>query len=193
MDNDRYIYAIFMILLIGAWAVSWFANNRNRLSANLQQAVIWVLIFFGVILLYSFRDTLYTELNPAGVQEIDGETIIIRRGFDQHFATHLTINGQDIRFLIDTGASAVVLSKDDAEAVGIDANRLAFTGRASTANGTVRTASVTLDRVEFGPFIDYNIRASVNAGDLDESLLGMSYLSRFSRITIEGNRMILER
>jgi aspartyl protease family protein len=67
-----------------------------------------------------------------------------------------------------------------------------FLGEAQTANGIVRTARVTLDRVDFGPFSDSGVSAWVTDGEMDLSLLGMDYLSRYS-IQILGNRMILSR
>ncbi|MGB0439794.1 MAG: retropepsin-like aspartic protease family protein, partial [Paracoccaceae bacterium] len=70
---------------------------------------------------------------------------------------------------------------------------LAFFGEAMTANGMVRTAPVLLDRVALGPFQDSNLPASVNAGEMRQSLLGMSYLQRFDRLEISNNRLVLER
>ena len=98
-----------------------------------------------------------------------------------------------VRFLVDTGASELVLSLADAARVGIDPASSAFVGRARTANGMVATAPVRLGRVEFGGFSDSGVPASVGGGELDVSLLGMSYLDRFASIEIEGDRMTLRR
>jgi aspartyl protease family protein len=69
---------------------------------------------------------------------------------------------------------------------------MVYTGTASTANGIVRTARVTLDEVQLGPFTDEGFPAYVNDGQMDGSLLGMDYLRRY-RIQIEGNAMVLSR
>ena len=66
-------------------------------------------------------------------------------------------------------------------------------GRAMTAHGEVRTAPVRLDSVELGPVLDRNVRAWVNEGEMDKSLLGMSYLQRWNRIEITGNALVLSR
>ena len=103
------------------------------------------------------------------------------------------MNGTPVRFVIDTGASDMVLSNADARAVGLDTDRLAYLGRAQTANGTVPIARVTLDSVALGDVTDRNVGASVNGGEMFGSLLGMSYLERFGRIEIANGRLILER
>ena len=63
----------------------------------------------------------------------------------------------------------------------------------STANGTVYGAGVVLDRVELGGFVDTDVRAVVNGGRMGISLLGMSYLDRFRRFSVEGDRLLLSR
>ena len=98
-----------------------------------------------------------------------------------------------VNFVVDTGATDVVLSEVDARRVGLDPEGLIYSGRASTANGIVRTARVRLEDVSVGGFDEGSLRASVNEGALETSLLGMSYLQRFERIEIRGDRLILER
>ena len=66
-------------------------------------------------------------------------------------------------------------------------------GRAQTANGEVRTASVRINEVILGNMLDRNVPALVNSGEMDTSLLGMSYLQKFSRIEIADNTLVLER
>jgi aspartyl protease family protein len=103
------------------------------------------------------------------------------------------VNGEDMPFLIDTGATDLVLTRKAAAAVGFDVGRLAFTQQAKTANGVVSGAPVVLDSVTLGPFTDRNVRAIVNGGDLHTPLLGMNYLDRFRSFRIEGDRLILVR
>ena len=146
-----------------------------------------------VVIAYGFRDVLREELLPAAmVSRADG-SIELRRGGDGHFHAEALVNGVPVRFLVDTGASDVVLSLEDARRVGIDPAELSFVGRARTANGVVATAPVRIGTVEFGGFSDSGVAASVGGGELDVSLLGMSYLDRFASISIEGDRMTLRR
>ena len=81
----------------------------------------------------------------------------------------------------------------DADKLGLNPNELTYFGRALTANGEVRTAPVRLDTVAIGPYNDRNLPAVVNAGDLGQSLLGMNYLQRWSRIEISDGTLTLSR
>jgi len=157
----------------------------------MQQAAIWGLIFCGLIIVYSFRDVIERELYPGNAVLVDGGQIELSRARDGHFYAVLEINGNDVEFIVDTGASNVVLTREDAARVGFDPDELSYLGRANTANGTVRTASVRLSTVSFGGTIVNDLRAAVNGGPMFSSLLGMSYLSRFTRIEIEGDRLRL--
>ena len=125
------------------------------------------------------------------VQSEDGFEIV--RGNDRHFHLTLEVNGQNVRFIVDTGASDIVLTQEDATRVGLDVDTLAYLGRASTANGVVETASVVLDQIALGDLVDRDVRASVNGGEMFGSLLGMSYLNRFSEISIRRDRLVLKR
>lgn len=103
------------------------------------------------------------------------------------------INGVDINFLVDTGASDLVLSRADAQRVGIDVDALPFLGSANTANGTVPIAYTRLNQVRLGPHLDRDVSASVNGGEMKKSLLGMSYLGKYDRIVNLGDRLVLNR
>jgi aspartyl protease family protein len=96
-------------------------------------------------------------------------------------------------FTVDTGATDMVLSHADAQKAGVDLESLAYLGSAGTANGLVRTARVMLNEVALENIVDRDVRAVVTDGDLSSSLLGMTYLQRFSRIEIAGDELILTR
>jgi len=105
----------------------------------------------------------------------------------------LDVNGTPVDFVVDTGASQVVLSQFDARRVGLDPTALNYLGIANTANGQVRTAAVTLDTVTLGGYRDEDVRAVVNGGEMNGSLLGMTYLSRYDSISITDGELILSR
>lgn len=115
------------------------------------------------------------------------------RSPDGHYHLTLDVNGTPLRFIVDTGATDIVLSREDALRVGIDPTTLRFFGRAVTANGTVQTARVTLESVTLGPHTDHNVPARVNGGSMTGSLLGMGYLERFQRVEISRDRLTLMR
>jgi aspartyl protease family protein len=125
------------------------------------------------------------------MQEVarDG-SVEVPRAEDGHYYLTLAINGTEVPFMVDTGASGMVLAGRDAERLGIDPESLAFLGEATTANGVVRTARVTLPTVELGPFRNVDFRAFVTEGELDQSLLGMDYLGQF-RMEFAGGKLVL--
>jgi aspartyl protease family protein len=147
MSGDEKAYLFYLLILLFFIGAGFLFGNREKLSTTLMQASIWVLIFVGVVIGYGFKDTLQQQFAPSrAVQNADGFEII--RGNDQHFHLTLEINGQNIRFVVDTGASDIVLTQEDAKRVGIDVDGLAYLGRASTANGTVATASTVFKSVQ---------------------------------------------
>ncbi|WP_044043750.1 retropepsin-like aspartic protease family protein [Octadecabacter antarcticus] len=161
-------------------------------SARMRNALIWVLIFGSVI----FGAGGWDEISRSFFQHQATFTearVEVPKGRDNHFRLTLQINGIDVDFLVDTGASQVVLNQADAARVGLNPDTLAYIGIAQTANGEVATAPVRLDRVDLGDISDTQVRASVNSGQMENSLLGMSYLSRFESIEIRRDVLILNR
>jgi len=180
--------------LLGAVLVFWLiVHNRQTLGRTLQQAAGWVLIFLAVIAAVGLWDDIRRTALPGRAAVATEDRIEVPRSPDGHFYLTLLVNGAPVQFMIDTGASAVVLRPDDAARAGIDTAGLAFTGRANTANGAIRTAPVRLAKVSLGAIEDRNLRAWVNEGEMDQSLLGMSYLERWGRIEIAGQHLVLER
>lgn len=190
MDTARFIY-LGLIALAGASYVLY--AYRGRMGAALQQALIWVLLFFAAIIVYGFKEQIQQQLYPRQGIEVSANIISLPRADDNHFYVDLQVNGVTVEFTIDTGATQIVLTERDAERIGINISNLRYIGRASTANGEVRTAPVSLGEVRLLDITDYNIRATVNEGEMDGSLLGMSYLSLFSRFEIVGDTLLLHR
>ena len=191
MDSDttmRLIYLSLLALAIGGWAM---AEMRGRIGQSLHYLLVWGMIAMGLIAGYGLWNEVQTSLMGAK-QSSDQGSITLPRAQDGHFYAELAINNRVIRFLIDTGATAMVLTKQDVASLGIDPEALKFDGEAFTANGSVRTAEVVLDQVSFGPYTDTGFAADVNDGDLDVSLLGMTYLSLY-RVSVTGDEMILSR
>jgi aspartyl protease family protein len=189
LDTDALMRLLYLALLLAGLLFFSFAGGRMHLG-RLRDLAIWVLIIAMVVIGYASWDTLRSALFPSQAVML-GEAIQLRRGIDGHFHAELEVNGRPVRFMVDTGATDIVLSRRDAEAAGIDLASLSFGGRARTANGVVATAPVRLGTVRFGEMLDTNVPAQVNGGALDVSLLGMAYLNRFGRIEIAGDRLLL--
>lgn len=181
------IYLGLLLVALGGWVM---VEYRSRLGLALRTAMAWGMIFLGVMAGYGLWQDLRQDISPR--QNVTATNVTIPRASDGHYYPELTVNGQEMTFMADTGASGIVLSKEDAVALGIDLSSLNYLGTANTANGPVRTARVRLDQMIFGPFSDQNVAAYVNDGEMDGSLLGMDYLGRFS-ITISDQEMVLTR
>jgi len=189
LDLDGLIY----LTILGAAILGWFvAENREGLGKFARMLIAWGLIFVAFIGAYGLWEDIEDDLLPRQAVIEDGAAISIPRGFDGHFRLTLQVNGTPVEFLVDTGATDIVLTLEDAARVGLEPETLAFIGRARTANGEVRTAFTDLDSIALGPFTHKNIPASVNEGEMPGSLLGMRYLSLFDRIEISGDQMTLK-
>ena len=180
--------------LLGAALVSWYIlQNRRSLGTVAKQAGAWAMIFLGVIAVVGLWDDIRQTVRPAQAVFAPEGRVEIPRSHDGHYYLTLLVNDAPIRFVVDTGATGVVLSQSDAERAGFDLDDLNYYDRARTANGEVRTAPVVLDQVSLGGIEDNALPAFVNEGDLFGSLLGMSYLQRWSRIEIGDGKMTLVR
>ncbi len=191
MDTDQIWRAIYLALLlaaVGGWVV---VEYRQRLGQALRVALAWGMIFIGLMAGYGLWHDISNSAAPRQTLGATGE-LIIPRAQDGHYYLRLLVDGTEMTFMADTGATNVVLSPGDARALGLDPATLRYLGEATTANGTVRMARVSLNTVALGPFQDRDVAAYVNQSEMEGSLLGMAYLGRFS-IEIAGDRMILRR
>ncbi len=191
MSGDTLANVIYLCLLIAAVGGFLMVEFRQRMGKTLRALLAWGMIFVGLMAGYGLWSDIRRDILPDQFAGQDG-SVEIPRAQDGHYYIRLKINGQDVMFMADTGASNLVLSPDDARQIGIDPDALVYMGQAQTANGTVQTASVTLPQVELGPFSNQDFVASVNKSDMDGSLLGMDYLGQF-RIEIADDKMILRR
>lgn len=185
-DWARLIYLLLLLVFIGG-AIAF--EGAGRRSQALRQAATWAMLFALVAAGASW----WQDRQYAASVSPDGARIELPMGPDGHFHVQAEVNGNPIHFMIDTGASQLVLSPRDARRAGFDTEALAYTQRAMTANGPVQSAPVRLDRLAIGPIVDRGVPAQVNGAEMGVSLMGMSYLSGFARVSIEGRRMVLER
>jgi aspartyl protease family protein len=192
-DPDALARLFYLAILGMVIASGVFYHYRGRLGVALQHAAIWALIFVGATIAYGFKDHFTSQLYPDTAQSLDDRTISLKRADDSHFYARVRVNGTEIRFMVDTGATNLVLSQQDARRIGLPLDSLSFVLPTDTANGRVMGAGVVLDRVEIGGFIDRDVRAIVNGGRMNESLLGMTYLDRFRSFNVEGDTMLLSR
>ncbi|MBE9556136.1 MAG: TIGR02281 family clan AA aspartic protease [Proteobacteria bacterium] len=184
------------ILLLVASGI--LGSRTMNVKKAVRDIAIWVAILAGLVALYGFRYELETlglriagELEPSrGNQTTSGE-MLYRRSADGHFYIDATVNRQLIRFLVDTGASDIVLSPADAERAGFNRSELLFNQQYQTANGIGWGAPVVLRSIQAGTIRFNGVAASVNDAPMSESLLGMSFLDRLSGFEVRGDSLIL--
>ena len=193
MEENAFSRLIYLSVLVVAILGSVLISRRGAYGKMFRQAGVWLLIFMGLVAIVASWQDIRQSGQTMSFQQSEDGAIIIPKEIDGHFHLTVTINDRPIEFLVDTGASDIVLTRKDAARVGFDPNRLDYWGMANTANGTVRLATIRLETVRLGEFIDKNIRASVNKAPMEKSLLGMRYLSKFRAIEISNDQMILKR
>lgn len=120
-------------------------------------------------------------------------SLTLESGQDGHYPAEARIEGRRVDFIVDTGASLVILRESDAARLGIRPMRSDYTATVSTANGKIKAARASLDRVELGGITVENVQALVLPDEaLWKNLLGMSFLSRLKRYEVANGRMVLE-
>ena len=133
-----------------------------------------------------------SDPSPANHAALPNGSEELRASPDGHYYARAEINGRPLDVMVDTGASMVALTYDDADALGLRLRPSDFTARVQTANGTAAIAPVMLDRVSIGRVTVRNVRASVSEpGRLAKTLLGMSFLGELRRVDISQGRLLL--
>jgi aspartyl protease family protein len=132
--------------------------------------------------------------SPDQARRITGGRMVeLRAGSYGHYRTTAEINGRPVTVLVDTGASMVALSFEDAQAAGIFVRDSDFTHRVSTANGFARVAPITIARISVGDITVRDVAGAVmENGKLGTSLLGMSFLGRLQRVDMRSGTLVLQ-
>ncbi|MBY5553325.1 TIGR02281 family clan AA aspartic protease [Rhizobium leguminosarum] len=190
-----YLLPIALMLSAGIWA------SRRSVGETMRQMMIWLVIILALVTVYLYRqealgvgNRLLAGLVPGRAVVVTtsegGQEIILHKLLNGHFKADVAVNGQTVEMLVDTGASMVALSREDAERIGIDLSRLTYSMTIMTANGRGRAAPVTLDQVAIGPIVRNNVAASVaEDGRLDQSLLGMSFLETLGSLQMQTDEL----
>lgn len=199
LNDSEWQNFLYLLLVL----LSLFGSLSLRRGIGFKKVIkyfaIWSAFALFVMSLYSYRyefsdfkNRLLGELNPSAAR-IDNSSgqIVIHLSRDGHFYINLEVNEVSMRFMIDTGASDVVLNLDEAKRIGIDTKKLVFNKPYQTANGTSWGAYVKLKRVKIGNLEFSDVSASVNGSQMGTSLLGMSFLRQFKKYEFYQDKLIL--
>jgi len=183
---------------------------RSATKHLLLEAMQWGALALGIAAFVYFFDELHTLVRPdnalptlaESMRDWPAETEEERPGFDRTVKLRSDANGQFVfkaavnerlaSFMADTGATYVVLTYEDAQRLGLSPQSLDFSVPVQTANGVIRVAPVTLDRVRVEDITVRDVPAAVaGKGVLATNLLGMSFLGRLKSFQIQGGELVL--
>ncbi len=197
-DRESQVSMVHLVLFGALVASGLLLGRRLGLGYAVRTAAIWLALGLALVLGYSYRfelaaikDRVLGELLPHRAEEVEGGALRFRAAADGHFYIEARVEGRPVRFMVDTGASDIVLSLADAARIGLDPARLAFTRRYRTANGTVRGAPVRLGEIRIGSLRLRDVPASVNEAEMGVSLLGMRFLNLFARYEVRRGTLLL--
>ena len=197
--------AIVVAVVLAIYASILMSASRSPFAQTVRHLAVWGGLMLALIIGYSYRDEVSAVANrvagnllPPGAgmtmeTGVPGELAVrIRKRPDGHFAATAKINGSAMTLMVDTGASTVVLKPADAIAAGIDVKSLNYGVPVNTANGSTYAAPVRLGSISIGPITIRDVDALVaKPGNLNESLLGMSFLRRLRSFDFSGEFVTL--
>lgn len=140
---------------------------------------------------YSYKDRITAVILPSKAIKEDGK-LIFRKSADGHFHVDALVNGAKINFIVDTGATDLVLSPEDAEKMGYKLSELEYDRLYITANGVVKAASILITSVQIGGIEFRDVDASINSAPMQSSLLGMSFLERLEYYQFQDEQLIMK-
>jgi len=191
-DVVNLIWALGALILVA----SALAAGRVPFARAWRMALLWLVIFGAIVLLFAFRDDfgvvgqrLRLAIDPeAG--EVSGETLRIPMNEDGHYWVRATVDGVEGRFLVDSGATTMVLSDDLVRATGLEPAH--FPTIIRTANGEVSARRVRIARLSVGPILREDITAVTAPEFGDVNVIGMNFLSTLSGWGVENGTLVLK-
>jgi aspartyl protease family protein len=198
-DDEQMSLLYYVILFVFIASSIWvYQRGQIRIARTMGHGAIWLGILIALVLGYAYRfelegvkDRFLSALMPSqGIEEASGE-VRFSAANDGHFYIDARVDGLPVRFLMDTGASRVVLSPEDARRLGFDIAHLDFTQPVQTANGITFSAPIRLGEITVGPIHLRDVPGSINRQPMPNSLLGMSFLERLGGYSIKNDTLTL--
>jgi aspartyl protease family protein len=177
------ILRLFVALVVAVVAAAWTLDLNKELSEAVEK--------FAGRSAAPVAPAPAATTPPAEQFRGYGDEMVIPAGPSGHFIANAEVNGYQVRFLIDTGASIVMLTPDDAQRVGLRPFKDDFSLRLHTPNGDMRGAPVILGDVRLGPIEIVDVEATVVEVPSEFSLLGMSFLGRLQGYEVRNGELVL--
>lgn len=202
-SNDQFGSLVSLTAIAAMIGAGLFAGGRGAMGQKLRQLSIWAAIILVLSAAWVYRNDarnagyrVLSGLVPGKtfvVDNADGTPeVVLQKSLNGHFELTARVNGADIPMMVDTGASRVALSYEDALAAGFIPQNLTYSQRIVTANGEASAAPVLLTSVSIGPITRRDVPAMVaEPGKLGQSLLGMSFLGTLSSIQMQPDELRL--
>jgi aspartyl protease family protein len=193
MTNDLMLGGVYILMAI-MLVIGTLMARREPLARMVTTALAWSVIFAAGFVLFTFRDNfgylaqrLKAEATGSPVSE--GSETRIPMAIDGHFWVKARLNGHDVKFLVDSGATMTTIDRDTANAAGVKVSPKADE-YVRTGNGIIRVSSGTADELSVGDIVRRDVGLQVAEND-DLNVLGMNYLSSLRRWGVEGRWLIL--
>jgi len=194
-DRAALVNWIGFLALLSAGLV---AGRRYTARETFRNIAIWCGVLAVLMLGYTFRDELgrigprlHSELIPSYPVATGAHQMTLTESADGSYFVNGVVNGLSMHFLIDTGASDIVLSPDDAVRLGIDVASLNYFRQFETAHGGGRGAPATVARLAVGSFVLNDVPVTVNQSPMSSSLLGLAFLDRLESYEFRGRHLTL--
>lgn len=178
---------LLLVTVLSAAVVAAVSDRDGALNSRLRQ------VAQAYLLIISPGDPADPAVNPGAAPDAyrPNREITLRKQADGHFYVQVEVNGYPIDFLVDSGATHVVLTQTDAATAGLRPRTLRYSGRSQTANGVATFAPVQLRQLRVDQFVLRDIDAAVIDSPLGISLLGMGFLSQLEEFSVVGDRLIM--
>jgi aspartyl protease family protein len=195
MDQGYFVRNVAILALVASGVVY---GNRFRFKESVRNIAIWMGVFAVILLGYAYYPQIEDAIGNARSELVPGYPVntgkgemVFSKDRNDEFLVIGSANGTSVKFLVDTGASEIVLSPEDAARIGIDTSRLVFDRTTETANGVGHGAASMLDTLQVGDMKLFNVPVSVNRTGMRNSLLGMAFLSRMKSFEFRGRNLYL--
>jgi aspartyl protease family protein len=193
MTNDLMLGGLYL-LMAAMLVMGALMSRREPMAKMLTMALAWLAIFAGGFILFTFRDNLgwvaqRLKAEAVGTPVTQGQETRIPMAIDGHFWVDARLNGHDVRFLVDSGATTTTIDRNTAKIAGIEISprRDQYV---RTGNGVIKVASGRADDLTVGGITRRDIALEIADND-DLNVLGMNYLSSLSRWGVEGRWLVL--